>query len=142
MEHELSVVENPQLKNQKYNVWLGDAKPLSWKQKLCNAIDNALLQNPANFNAFLAAMKAAGYEVKRQKKNISFLAPGQKKFTRLRSLGDNYSEQGILERIEGKRIVKTERLAPPPPEKMDMMIDIKSKLQEGKGAGCATLKRV
>jgi len=50
-------------------------------------------------------MEAAGYEVKRRGETISFRAPGQEKYTRLResTLGEDYTAERITERIQGKK---------------------------------------
>lgn len=94
-------------------------------------------------------MEAAGYEIKRGK-HLSFRAPGQEKFTRCRekTLGADYTEEAICERIDGKRVIlradhrertsdvrhrsSVEVNAPP---KLNLIIDIRQKLQAGKGAG-------
>ena len=67
-------------------------------------------------------MEQAGYEVKQRRGAISFRAPGQERFTRLRSdtLGEGYSEADI-------------RAGQPCP-KISLAIDIQSRLQ-GKGPG-------
>lgn len=45
-------------------------------------------------------MEAQGYEVK-QGKFISFRAPGQERFTRCKTLGEDYTEERITQRIKG-----------------------------------------
>ena len=45
-------------------------------------------------------MAAQGYEIK-QGKFISFRAPGQERFTRCKTLGENYTEEAITSRIKG-----------------------------------------
>ena len=47
-------------------------------------------------------LQAAGYEIK-PGKYVSCRAPGQERFTRLKTLGADYTEEAIRERIEGKR---------------------------------------
>ena len=46
------------------------------------------------------ALQAQGYEVK-QGKFISFRAPGQERFTRCKTLGEDYTEERITQRIKG-----------------------------------------
>ncbi|OON90382.1 MAG: hypothetical protein ATN33_03145 [Epulopiscium sp. Nele67-Bin001] len=48
-------------------------------------------------------MKNAGYEIK-QGKHIAFKSSEQKKFIRLRLLGDEYSEAFIQDVIDGKQV--------------------------------------
>ena len=57
-------------------------------------------------------MQEAGYEIKTGK-YISFRAEGQERFTRAKTIGDNYTENRIKERIQGhgnrKRQMPTSR---------------------------------
>ena len=67
-------------------------------------IDTALGQGCKDFDSFLAAMKGLSAEVK-QGKHLAFKIPNGKRFVRCDSLGADYSEAAIMERISGKRIV-------------------------------------
>lgn len=140
LENGLSVIENPKRGKKDYGKWLGDKKPLSAQEKIRAAIDDALAQHPAGFTAFVRLMEAAGFPSKRRGNTLSFLAPGQEKFTRLRekSLGADYTEDAIKERIAGERVVSSSRSKAPrqtPARKVNLLIDIQSKLQAGKGRG-------
>lgn len=134
--HGVSIVENPSREHMHYGKWLGDRKPLTWQDKLRTAIDAALRGKPASFDAFLTEMRRAGYEI-REGKHIAFRAEGQTRFTRLRSLGEDYSEPSIRAVIRGER----EHTPAPPTETkapqthVDLLVDIQSKLLAGKGAG-------
>ena len=136
LEHGLSIVENPKRGNKHYGKWLGDKKPPSYQDKLRFAIDEILSQKPAGFDAFLSAMQTAGFEIK-QGKHLAFRAPGQQKFTRLRSLGDGYSEQEIRAIIAGKTPLSPSRskAARQEPQRVNLLVDIQAKLQAGKGPG-------
>lgn len=87
-----------------YAEYAADKAGGSWKGKLKIAIDTTIPQ-AKDFEDFLRRMEAAGYEVKRRGETISFRAPGQEKFTRLRgnTLGEDYTAQRITERIQGKK---------------------------------------
>ncbi len=63
--------------------------------------------------------------------------PDGKRFIRLDSLGENYSESALQERISGKRIVapKQKYVAPVAPQKPNLLIDIQAKMQQGYGEG-------
>mgnify|MGYP001025689223 FL=1 len=76
-------------------------------------------------------MEQAGYEVKQRRGAISFRAPGQERFTRLRSdtLGEGYSETDIRAALSGSR-----QRPGQPRQKISLAIDIQSRLQ-GKGPG-------
>ena len=140
LENGLSVIENPKRGKKDYGKWLGDKKPLSAQEKVRAAIDDALAGKPADFAAFLRLMEASGFTVSRRGKALSFLAPGQEKATRCRenTLGADYTPEAIQERIEGKRVVSHSSRSKAPmkqPRKVNLLIDIQTKLQAGKGAG-------
>ena len=125
LENGLSIVENPKPRSK------GQKKPLTYQDRLRAAIDTALAKKPADFPAFLSLMEQAGYEVKQRRGAISFRAPGQERFTRLRSdtLGEGYSETDIRAALSGSR-----QRPGQPRQKINLAIDIQSRLQ-GKGPG-------
>ena len=127
-ENGLSVIENPKPSRGSYGTWPGE-KPPTVRQQLEHIID-AALADCKDFDSFLAALKTAGIEVKRGK-HLAFKIPGGKKFVRCSSLGEDYSEAAILERISGKRIVppKAERTAP------NLLLDIQAKMQQARSPG-------
>ena len=134
LENGLSIVENPKPRSKgkfrNYGEWqAGQKKPLTYQDRLRAAIDTALAKKPADFPAFLSLMEQAGYEVKQRRGAISFRAPGQERFTRLRSdtLGEGYSETDIRAALSGSR-----QRPGQPRQKINLAIDIQSRLQ-GKG---------
>ena len=136
LENGLSIVENPKPRSKgkfrNYGEWqAGQKKPLTYQDRLRAAIDTALAKRPADFPAFLSLMEQAGYEVKQRRGAISFRAPGQERFTRLRSdtLGEGYSETDIRAALSGSR-----QRPGQPRQKISLAIDIQSRLQ-GKGPG-------
>ena len=136
LENGLSIVENPKPRSKgkfrNYGEWQdGQKKPLTYQDRLRAAIDSALAKKPADFPAFLSLMEQAGYEVKQQRGVISFRAPGQERFTRLRSatLGEGYNEADIRVALSGSR-----QRPGQPRQKISLAIDIQSRLQ-GKGPG-------
>ena len=137
-EHGLSVIENPKPSRGDYGTWQGDGKPPTFQDKIRRAIDTAIAQNPADFEAFLELMEASGYKVKRGKE-VTLTSPGQKRGTRLKTLKGDYTEQAIRERIAGTRtVVPAGGNAPEPaPASFSLLIDIQEKLRQGKGAGYA-----
>ena len=72
----------------------------------------------------------AGVEVK-QGKHLAFKISGGKRFVRCSSLDEDYTEDAILERISGKRIVapKQKQAAP------NLLLDIQTKLQQVRSPG-------
>ena len=134
LENGLSIVENPKPRSKgkfrNYGEWqAGQKKPLTYQDRLRTAIDTALAKKHADFPAFLSLMEQAGYEVKQRRGAISFRAPGQERFTRLRSdtLGEGYSETDIRAALSGSR-----QRPGQPRQKINLAIDIQSRLQ-GKG---------
>lgn len=127
-EHGLSVVENPKQKGKSYKEWDARRKGQSWKGKLQETIDRVLPES-RDFDEFLARMRSEGYEVKLGK-NISFRATGQERFTRSKTLGPEYTLEALRGRsAAGKTAPKSNG------NKVNLLIDIQTKLQAGKGVG-------
>lgn len=136
IENSLSIIEKPQKNSTHYGKWLGNKKPVTWQDKLRAAIDSALSQKPASFDELLNLLHDGGYEVK-PGKYLSFRAKGQQKFTRLRSLGEGYSEGELRDIISGAKpkTIKNRRIPARDNKKVNLLVDIQAKLQSGKGAG-------
>jgi len=136
LENGLSIIEAPKQGPSHYGNWLGDKKPLSWQDKLRQTIDAVMAQNPADFDTFLMLMMESGYKVK-QGQHLAFKASGQQKFTRLRSLGEGYSEDELRSAILGKTVHTPKAKIPyrKNPDKINLLVDIQAKLQAGKGLG-------
>lgn len=132
LEHQLSVIENPKEKGKSYQEWAAEKTGTSWKAKLKETIDIAIPQC-TTFDEFLSAMRAAGYEVK-QRKHIAFRAIGQERFTRLRTLGMEYSETVLQERIAKQNQNKQSQRSVSN-KNINLIIDIQSRLAQGKGKG-------
>ncbi|HFL3599763.1 TPA: relaxase/mobilization nuclease domain-containing protein [Clostridioides difficile] len=132
-EHGLSVVvPGKGSKGKSYAEYQAEKTGTSWKGKLKITVD-ALIPEVADFEELLRRLEAAGYEIK-QGKYISCRAPGQERFTRLKTLGADYTEEAINERISGKRIRAAK--APRTEKKgVSLLIDIENsiKAQENRG---------
>jgi len=135
LEHGLSVVEKPGLsKGHNRAEYLGGEKASSVRGQLRSLMDVAIASSK-DFSSFLDAIQVVGVEVKRGKQ-LAFKLPGGKRFMRQDSLGDDYSEDAILERISGRRVVAERQKTAVPVEgkhRPNLLIDIQSKIQEGKG---------
>lgn len=135
LENGLSIIENPKRGKNHYGKWLGDKKPITHSQDLRNTIDEILSKKPTNFDEFLFQMKEAGYSIK-QGKHLAFKDKQQKRFIRLRSLGEGYLEEEIKEIIKGKiPYGNSKQVASKQQSPVNLLVDIQAKLQAGKGEG-------
>ena len=96
-EHGLSVIPPSQNKGMDYKEYTEAKRGTSWKQKLKQTIDRLVI-TAKDYDDFLRLMQEAGYEIKTGK-YISFRAEGQERFTRSKTIGENYTEERIKERI-------------------------------------------
>lgn len=130
-EHGLSVIPPSQNKGMDYKEYNEAKRGTSWKQKLRQTIDRLVI-TAKDWDEFLKLMQEAGYEIK-PGKYISFRAEGQERFTRAKTIGENYTEERLKERIAGrnprKQRMQTERKG------ISLIIDIQNsiKAQESKG---------
>lgn len=128
-EHGLSIIiPKPYRERRKRTVF---PKKQSERDMLCAAIDQILSTKPKNFDEFLQQLIQMEYEVKNGK-NLAFRKKGKARFIRLRSLGDEYSEDAVRAVISGKTLHKakihTQR-------DFHLLIDIQAKMAEGKSIG-------
>lgn len=142
-ENGLSIIENPKPSRGHYRTWLGDKKEPSWREKLEALIGDVLTKKPADFEAFVKLMETAKCEVKRGK-HISLRMDGQKRFIRLPSLGDDYSEDAIREIISGRRAVPPKRKAAVTarPRKVNLLIDIQNSIKAQNSPGYAQWSKI
>lgn len=99
-ENGLSVIPPSQGKGMSYKEYTEAKRGTSWKQKLKQTIDRNIIM-AKDYDEFLKLMQDAGYEIK-PGKYISFRAEGQERFTRAKTIGENYTEERIKERIQGR----------------------------------------
>ncbi len=126
-EHGLSVVvPGKGSKGKSYAEYQAEKTGTSWKGKLKIAVDT-LIPQVSDFEELLRRLEAAGYEIK-QGKYISCRAPGQERFTRLKTLGADYTEEALTERIKRRR---TRTAKAPRPEKkgVSLLIDIENSIK-------------
>ena len=131
-ENGLSVVA-PQKggKGKSYAEYLAEKTGTSWKGKLKIAVDG-LIPQVSSFEELLSRLQAAGYEIK-PGKYVSCRAPGQERFTRLKTLGADYTEDAIRERIEGRR-TRTAK-APKAERGVSLLIDIENSIKAAQSRG-------
>ena len=110
-ENGLSVIPPSQNKGMGYKEYTEAKRGTSWKQKLKQTIDRLVI-TAKDYDDFLRLMQEAGYEIKTGK-YISFRAEGQERFTRSKTIGENYTEERIKERIAGRTPRKSLRQTTP-----------------------------
>ena len=126
------VVPGKGSKGKSYAEYQAEKTGTSWKGKLKTAVD-ALIPQVSSFEELLQRLQAAGYEIK-PGKYVSCRAPGQERFTRLKTLGTDYTEEAIRERIAGKRT----RAAKAPKQQrggVSLLIDIENSIKAQQSRG-------
>lgn len=95
----LSVIQPGQEKGKSYSEWMAEknGKP-TWRTAIRSDIREAVNQC-FTWNQFVKEMERWGYQWKLNRKYIAIKAPGMERYIRLRSLGENYSETAIRQRI-------------------------------------------
>ena len=108
-EHNLSVIDQEtqkeinEIKRRKFVNWYDwneDKKGSSYKSRLQFDIDRTIKQS-INWQGFLSKMESYGYEIK-YGKHIAFRSKNQQRFTRAKTIGANYTEERITDRILNK----------------------------------------
>ena len=118
-------------KGKSYAEYLAEKTGTSWKGKLKIAVDG-LIPQVSSFEELLSRLQGLGYEIK-PGKYVSCRAPGQERFTRLKTLGADYTEEAIRERIEGRR-TRTAK-APKAERGVSLLIDIENSIKAAQSRG-------
>ena len=137
IENGYSIVADPKQHGQAYNKWLGDRAQLPHREVIRLLIDDALAQKPADLDALLELLKAAGCEIKLGKQ-ISIRGPGQTRFMRLDTLGESYDLPALTAILAGERTHqprKRKDTAAVQMPKVNLLVDIQAQLRAGKGPG-------
>ena len=137
-ENGLSVIKPGKDKGKSYAEWDAQRKGKSWKAKLKIAIDAAIPQ-AKDFDDFLRLMQAQGYEIK-QGKFVSFRAPGQERFTRCKTLGEDYTEEAIIRRIKGLAVDRGPKRKAT--KEITLRIDLANSIKAQQSAGYAKWAKV
>lgn len=104
-------------------------KGTSWKSRLQFDIDR-LIKQSKDWDDFLKTMADLGYEIK-YGKHIAFKPKDKARFTRTKTIGENYSEERLKERIAEREFIKT----PAVKKRIGNVIDMNTnaKVKENKG---------
>ena len=130
-EHGLSVIVPSQDKGKSYIEHQAAQNGTSYKAKLKAAIDR-LIPASSSLEDLLARLQREGYEIKRGK-YISARAPDQERFTRLKTLGADYTEEAVAVRIAGGP--RPSRQPRQRSGKVSLLIDIQNNIKAQQSAG-------
>lgn len=121
-EYGLSVIDNPKEKGKSHYEHSQEKQGKSWKALLRQTVDRCILK-AQSWDDFLILMQRENYEIKTGK-HIAFRAEGQERFTRAKTLGADYSEEQIRNRIVGQKNLTTAK-----GEKINLLIDIENRIK-------------
>ena len=130
-EHGLSVIIPGQDKGKSYIEHQTTQNGTSYKAKLKAVIDR-LLPACSDLEELLRRLQREGYEIKRGK-YISARAPDQERFTRLKTLGVDYTEEALAVRIAGRS--RPSHQPKPQNGKISLLIDIQNNIKAQQSAG-------
>ena len=130
-EHGLSVIVPGRDKGKSYIEHQAAQNGTSYKAKLKAAIDR-LIPVSSSLEDLLARLQREGYEIKRGK-YISARAPDQERFTRLKTLGADYTEEAVVSRIAGGP--RPSRQPRHRSGKVSLLIDIQNNIKAQQSAG-------
>ena len=130
-EHGLSVIVPSWAKGKSYIEHQAAQNGTSYKAKLKAAIDR-LIPVSSSLEDLLARLQREGYEIKRGK-YISARAPDQERFTRLKTLGADYTEEAVVSRIAGGP--RPSRQPRQRSGKVSLLIDIQNNIKAQQSAG-------
>ena len=130
-EHGLSVIVPGQDRGKSYIEHQAERTGLSYKAKLRAAIDR-LLPGCHDLEELLVRLQREGYELKRGK-YISARAPGQERFTRLKTLGADYAEEALTARMAGR--ARPSRQPKLQSGKISLLIGVQNNIKAQQSAG-------
>ena len=130
-EHGLSVIVPGRDKGRSYIEHQAAQNGTSYKAKLKAAIDR-LIPVSYSLEDLLARLQREGYEIKRGK-YISAKASDQERFTRLKTLGADYTEEAVATRIAGDP--RPSRQPRQRNGKVSLLIDIQNNIKAQQSTG-------
>lgn len=110
----LSVITEHNGRAKHYAEWKAEnAGQPTWRSAISEDVDQAVMVS-MSFQAFIRSLKEKGYEVVTGGKYMKVRPPGKERFVRLRSLGYNYTEEAIRQRILRQKMPERPPRAAPP----------------------------
>jgi len=125
-DHGLSVISEPKEKGISHYEHEQRKQGKSWKSLLRENIDKCVIK-AREWDEFLEMMRAQHYEIK-SGKFIAFRAEGQERFIRSKSLGTDYTEEQLRNRIAGAKRIDVSR-----DDSISLMIDIETAFKNIQG---------
>lgn len=101
----------------------------SWKSRLQFDIDRIIKQSK-DWDEFLKKMADLGYEIK-YGKHIAFKPKDKARFTRTKTIGEDYTEERLKERIAEREFIKTPTVKKRIGNVIDMNTNVKVKESKG-----------
>jgi len=132
-EHGLSVIIPGHDKGKSYAEHTAEKAGSSYKARLKAAIDR-LIPVCSDLEDLLRRLQNEGYEIKRGK-YISCRASGQERFTRIKTLGADYTEEAVTARIAGRP--RPSRQPKKDDKRINLLIDIQNNIKAQESAGFA-----
>ena len=96
----------------------------SWKSRLQFDIDRIIKQSK-DWDEFLKKMADLGYEIK-YGKHIAFKSKDKARFTRAKTIGEDYTEERLKERIAEREFIKTSAVK----KRIGNVIDMNTRSEE------------
>lgn len=94
--------------NTSYKEWSEKKQGTSWKEKIRLDIDKLVIKVDS-LEQLLEELKKDGYEIKKGK-YISIRPEGKERFVRTKTLGEEYTEEALEERIKNKELNQDNRV--------------------------------
>jgi len=124
--YRLSVITDPKRRGKHYAEWKAEneGRP-TWRSAIREDVDQAVMCS-MSFQAFIRSLKEKGYEVVTSGKYMKVRPEGKERFVRLYTLGNNYTEEVIRQRILRQRMpVRPPKPEPPTVRRMKVCGDFK-----------------
>ena len=149
LEHQLSVIiRKPYWERQKRTEY---PQKKSQRDEICEAIDAAMGRKPKDFRELVRFLQEEDYEYKGGRQP-ALRGKGHSRYARFRSLGKGYTVEDLCASIAGtaehtskfagkSRTNARKKQLHNKPE-LSFLIDVRAKMQEGKGAGYARWAKV
>lgn len=116
-ERGLSVIE-PEHEGRHYAEWDAEKHSRPTVRGMVRADVDAALLHSRSFSDFLTRLRAQGYEVRTQGKYLAVRPSGSSRYVRLKSLGEDYTEDAIRARLAVPRAERQHLQPDKPPHKV------------------------